>query len=57
MDVLVENIKSKGVVTPYDFTEEEFWEEIRKAEKGPFISIDELERRMEKWMRELNEKK
>jgi len=57
MDVLVENVRSKGVVTPYDFTEEEFWEEIRKAEKGPFISIDELERRMEKWKRELNERK
>ena len=57
MDVLVENIRSKGVVTPYDFTEEEFWVEIKNAEKGPFISIDELERRMEKWKRELNEKK
>ena len=53
MDVLVENIRSKGVVTPYNFTEEEFWVEIKNAEKGPFISIDELERRMEKWITSL----
>ena len=56
MKILVESIERKGVATPYDFTEEEFWEEIRKAERGPFISIDELEHRIEKWKLELNEK-
>ena len=57
MEAIVENAERKGVIMPYDFTEEEFWEEIRKGEEGPFISIDELERRMEKWTMKLNEKK
>ena len=57
MDTIVDNIKRKGVVSPYDFTEEEFWLEIRKAEKGPFISIDELENRIERWKMDLNVKK
>jgi hypothetical protein len=57
MEAVVEDIRRKGVVRPYNFNEEEFWKEIRKAEKGPFISIDELERRMEKWKMELSEKK
>jgi len=57
MEVLVENIKRKGVVTPCDFTEDEFWEEIQKAEKGPFISLDELDRRLEEWKTSLNEKR
>ena len=46
---MVENKERRGVVSPYDFTEEEFWEEIRKAERDPFFSIDELEQRIEKW--------
>ena len=50
MEILVENMERKGVVTPYDFTEEEFWEEIRKAEEGPFLSMDELKISMDKWM-------
>jgi len=57
MEVLVENITRKGVITPYDFTEEEFWEEIRRAEKGPFISLDELDSRLEEWKTVLNGKK
>ena len=47
MNTIVEDMKRKGVSAPYHFTGEEFLEEIRKAEKGPFISIDELERRIE----------
>jgi hypothetical protein len=57
MEVLVENIKRKGVITPCDFTKEEFWEEIRKAERGPFISLDELDSRLEEWKTVLNGKK
>jgi hypothetical protein len=57
MKAAVVDAKRKGVTTPYDFTEEEFIEEIRKAERGPFISIDELDHRLEEWKRELNEKK
>ena len=57
MDTIVENTTRKGVVSPYDFTEEKFWAEIRQAEKGPFISIDELELRIEKWKMELNVRK
>ena len=49
MEVLVENIEKKGVITPWNFTEEEFWEEIRKAEKGPFYTIDEAESILEQW--------
>jgi len=50
MKTIIENIERKGVATPYDFTEEEFWEEIRKAEKGPFMSMDELKNSMDRWM-------
>ena len=57
MEVLVESITRRGVVTPCNFTEEEFLEEIRKAEKGPFMSLDELDRRLEEWKTELNGKK
>ena len=57
MEVLVKNITRKGVITPYNFTEEEFWEEIRNAEKGPFISLDELDSRLEEWKTVLNVKK
>jgi len=49
MEVLVENIEKKGVITPWNFTEEEFREEIRKAEKGPFYTIDEAESILEQW--------
>ena len=56
MEMLVENKEKRGVVTPYDFTEEEFWEEIRKAERGPFLSLDELEQRIEQWKMSLPEK-
>jgi len=49
MEVLVKNIKRKGVRTPYNFTKEEFWEEIRKAENGPFYTIDEAESILEQW--------
>ena len=57
MQVLVENHIRKGVVTPCDFSKDEFWEEIRKAERGPFISLEELDRRFEEWKTVLNEKK
>ena len=56
MEILVENIVRRGVVTGYEFTEDEFLEEIRKAERGPFFSIDELEQRIEKWKMSLTEK-
>ena len=56
MEILVENIARRGVVTGYEFTEDEFLEEIRKAERGPFFSIDELEQRIEKWKMSLTEK-
>jgi len=49
MEVLVENITRKGVITPCDFTEEEFWEEIRKAERGPFYTVEEAESILEQW--------
>ena len=49
MQVLVENIERKGVTIPYNFTEEEFWEEIRKAEKGPFYAVEEAESILEQW--------
>jgi hypothetical protein len=57
MNTIVEDIKRKGVSIPCNFTDEEFREEIRKAEMGPFISIDELEHRLEIWKMELNSKK
>ena len=57
MQVLVENSIRRGVITPCDFSEEEFWEEIRKAERGPFISLDELDSRLEEWKTVLKEKK
>ena len=50
MYVIDENTKTKGVIAPYDFTEEEFWEEIRKGEEGPFMSMDELKNNMNRWM-------
>ena len=49
METEVEDIISKGVITPYDFTEEEFWDEIRKGEEGPFYSIEEAETILEEW--------
>jgi hypothetical protein len=49
MEVLVENIQRKGVIMPCDFTEEEFWEEIRKAENGPFYTVEEAESILEQW--------
>jgi hypothetical protein len=49
MEVLVKNIQRKGVITPCDFTQEEFWEEIRKAERGTFLSLKELDSRLEEW--------
>jgi hypothetical protein len=54
MNTIIEDIKRKGVSAPYNFTNKEFLEEIHKAEKGPFISIDDLERRFETW--KLNQK-
>ena len=49
MQVLVENPIRKGVIIPCDFSEEEFWEEIRKAESGPFYTIEEAESILEQW--------
>lgn len=54
MKTAIRDTKRKGVTTPYNFTKEEFAEEIRKAEKGPFMSMEELERRMNEWMRKSN---
>ena len=49
MEAIVENAARKGVIMPYDFTEEEFWEEIRKGEEGPFYAIEEAEALLETW--------
>jgi len=57
MEAVVDKMQRKGVVVPYNFTQDEFWEEIRKAEKGPFISLDELDRRLEEWKTELKAKR
>ena len=57
MEAVVDNMQRKGVVTPYNFTRDEFLNEIRKAEKGPFISLDELKSSMEEWKTELKAKK
>jgi len=42
--------KSKGIVTPYYFTEEEFLKEIRKAENGNFYPVEQLKQEMMTWM-------
>jgi hypothetical protein len=34
-----------------NITNEEFMDSIRKAEKGPFMTIDEFEQRFEAWKR------
>jgi Cdc6-like AAA superfamily ATPase len=57
MEAVLDKMQRKGVVVPYNFTQDEFWEEIRKAEKGPFISLDELDRRLEEWKTELKAKR
>lgn len=48
--------KSKGIVTPYDFTEKELLKEIRKAENGNFYPIEQLKQKMMAWM-ELQKRK
>jgi hypothetical protein len=57
MNTIVEDVKRKGVCVPYFFSDKEFLQEIRKAENGPFISIDELEDRLEIWKMGLNSRK
>jgi hypothetical protein len=58
MNTIVADIKMrKGVSIPYNFSDKEFVDEIHKAENAPFISIDELERRLETWIMQLNAKK
>jgi len=52
MQATIENTRRRGVVTPYHFTQEEFLKEIRNAEKGPFISLDELDSRLEYFIRQ-----
>ena len=49
MEVLVKNIERKGVITPHNFTQDEFLEEIRKAERGPFYTFEEAELMLEQW--------
>jgi len=39
----------KGVVTPWDFTEDEFLQEIRKAENGKFYPVEEGIKRFKEW--------
>ena len=56
MEILVENIERKGVVTGYDFTEDEFLEEIRKGEDGPFYTINDAATILERW-KEMRRKK
>ena len=56
MEMLVENMESIGVIAPFDFTEEEFLEEIRKGEAGPFYTIKDAETILERW-KEMRRKK
>ena len=42
-------INKKGVVIPRNFTEEEFLQEIRKAEEGKFYPIEEGIKRFREW--------
>jgi hypothetical protein len=49
METIIENTEERGVIAPYNFTEEEFREEIRKGEEGPFYSIEEAKSMLEKW--------
>ena len=56
MEILVENMERKGVVTGFDFTEDEFLEEIRKGEVGPFYTIKDAISILERW-KELRRKK
>ena len=43
------NMIRKGVLTPWDFTEDEFLQEIRKAEEGKFYPIGEGIKRFKEW--------
>ena len=56
MELLVDNIESIGVLEPYDFSEDEFLEEIRKGEEGPFYTIKDAETILERW-KEMRRKK
>ena len=49
MEAVIDNMQRKGVITPYEFTEAELREEIRKAEKGPFYTLEEAESMFEQW--------
>lgn len=36
METIIENTENRGMITPYDFTGDEFRKEIRKGEEGNF---------------------
>ncbi len=42
--------KSRGVSIPFNFTVEEFQEEIKKAENGRFYPVEQLGKKMKEWM-------
>ena len=43
------DIIEEGIVTPWDFTEDEFLLEIRKAEEGKFYPVEEGIKRFKEW--------
>ena len=49
MQKVIENIERKGVITPCNFTEDEFLEDIQTSEKGPFYAVEEAESILEQW--------
>ena len=43
------DIVEEGGVTPWNFTEEEFLQEIRRAEEGKFYPVEEGIKRFKEW--------
>ncbi|GHS91294.1 hypothetical protein FACS1894174_06640 [Bacteroidia bacterium] len=56
MKTTVNYEERKGVVTPYNFTKEEFRAEIKKAEEGPFYTLEETIEKLYKWRKEQKKK-
>jgi hypothetical protein len=50
MKTIISSDKAKkGVVTPWEFTDGEFVQEIRKAEEGKFYPVEEGIKRFKEW--------
>lgn len=47
--IITSESAKKGVTTPYNFTGDEFLEEIRKAEEGKFYPVEEGIKRFKEW--------